>query len=55
MFKYFLPLALLIQTALSQTTTSARVLGIGVGTLIIIIAVVFSIIWCLACRNSSKP
>jgi uncharacterized membrane protein len=31
------------------------VLGIGIGTLIIIIAVIFSIIWCLACRNSSKP
>lgn len=35
--------------------SSARVLGIGIGTLIIIIAVIFSIIWCLACRNSSKP
>jgi hypothetical protein len=30
-------------------------LGIGLGTLIIIIAVIFSIVWCLACRNSSKP
>ena len=30
-------------------------LGIGIGTLIIIIAVIFSIIWCLACRNSSRP
>ena len=39
----------------AQGTTSSRILGIGVGTFIIIIAVVFSIIWCLACRNSSRP
>jgi cadmium resistance protein CadD (predicted permease) len=55
MIAYLIPLSLLFQTALSQTTTSARILGIGIGTLIIIIAVIFSIIWCLACRNSSKP
>ena len=55
--KYLALIALLLfcQTAHAQTASSARVLGIGVGTLIIIIAVIFSIIWCLACRNSSKP
>jgi Na+/phosphate symporter len=35
--------------------SSSRVLGVGVGTLIIIIAVIFSIVWCFACRNSSRP
>lgn len=46
---------LFFHLAYSQTTTSTRILGIGIGTLIIIIAVIFSIVWCLACRNSSKP
>ena len=48
-------LLLLLQSVSAQTATSTRILGIGVGTFIIIIAVIFSIIWCLACRNSSKP
>ena len=48
-------LFLFFHLAYAQTTTSSRILGIGIGTLIIIIAVIFSIIWCLACRNSSKP
>jgi heme/copper-type cytochrome/quinol oxidase subunit 4 len=48
-------LSLFFHLAYAQTTTSSRILGIGIGTLIIIIAVIFSIIWCLACRNSSKP
>lgn len=46
-------LALLLQGILCQS--SSRVLGVGVGTLIIIIAIIFSIIWCLACRSSSRP
>lgn len=45
----------LVEIANCQTTSSGRVLGIGIGTLIIIIAVIFSIIWCLACRSSSRP
>ena len=53
--KLIIAVLLLAQTVYSQTTTSTRILGIGVGTFIIIIAVVFSIVWCLACRNSSKP
>jgi hypothetical protein len=52
-------LALVLASSLEiiecQSTTSARVLGVGVGTLIIIIAIIFSIIWCLACRSSSRP
>lgn len=46
-------LALMLQGILCQS--SSRVMGVGVGTLIIIIAIIFSIIWCLACRNSSRP
>ena len=45
--------ALMLQGILCQS--SSRVLGVGVGTLIIIIAIIFSIIWCLACRSSSRP
>lgn len=48
-------LAFLAQVVSAQTASSTRILGIGVGTFIIIIAVIFSIIWCLACRNSSRP
>jgi predicted transporter len=48
-------LILLAQSANAQTTSSTRILGIGIGTLIIIIAVIFAIVWCLACRNSSRP
>ncbi len=52
---------LLLQYALCQSSSSSssssssRVMGVGVGTLIIIIAIIFSIIWCLACRSSSRP
>ncbi len=35
--------------------SSGRIFGIGVGTFIIIIAIIFSVVWCLACRSSSKP
>lgn len=35
--------------------SSGRIFGIGVGTFIIIIAVVFSVLWCLLCRSSSNP
>ncbi len=49
-----LPLLLCI-TLVHCQTSSARVLGVGVGTLIIIIAVIFSIVWCFACRSSSRP
>lgn len=35
--------------------TSGRIFGIGIGTFIIIIAIVFSVIWCLACISSSNP
>ena len=45
----------LAQTVLGATTSSTRVLGIGAGTFIIIISIIFSIIWCLACRSSSRP
>lgn len=51
----FLLLLLFFQGVYSQSTSSGRILGIGIGTFIIIIAVIFSIIWCLACRNSAKP
>ena len=50
-----LVLILMLHSVSAQTTNSTRVLGIGLGTFIIIIAVIFSIVWCLACRNSSKP
>ena len=53
--KLIITVLLLAQTVYSQTTTSTRIFGIGLGTFIIIIAVIFSIVWCLACRNSSKP
>lgn len=39
----------------SCQTASTLVLGVGIGTLIIIIAIVFAIVWCLACRSSSRP
>jgi len=35
--------------------SSSRVGGIGVGTFIIILAILFSIVWCLVCRTSSRP
>lgn len=46
-------LLLLIEGIFCQSTS--KVLGVGVGTLIIIIAIIFSIIWCFACRSSSRP
>jgi len=51
----FITISTLTTYALCQTTTSGKVIGIGIGTLIIIIAIIFSIVWCLACRSSSKP
>lgn len=39
----------------TATNTDTPVGSIGVGTLIIIITIVFAIIWCLACRSSSRP
>jgi hypothetical protein len=51
--------ALIITSLFAQTifcqSSSGQILGIGIGTLIIIIAIVFSIIWCLVCRSSSRP
>lgn len=38
-----------------ECQTSSRVGGIGVGTFIIILAILFSITWCLVCRTSSRP
>ena len=55
MNRLLLVLLLLLHSVSAQTTTSTRIFGIGLGTFIIIIAVIFSIVWCLACRNSSKP
>lgn len=51
----FLMLMFNFPTLVACQNTSARIGGIGIGTLIIIIAICFSIIWCLACRNSSRP
>jgi hypothetical protein len=48
-------LLLLLLEGIACQSTSSRVMGVGVGTLIIIIAVIFSIIWCFACRSSSRP
>jgi hypothetical protein len=50
----FLILAFLLSHANCQNTTG-KVFGIGIGTLIIIIAIVFSTVWCLICRSSSNP
>lgn len=38
-----------------ECQTTGTVAGIGIGTFIIILAILFSIIWCLACRTSSRP
>ncbi len=38
-----------------ECQTSSRVGGIGIGTFIIILAILFSISWCLVCRTSSRP
>lgn len=45
--------ASILNLASAQTTTT--IAGVGVGTFIIIIALLFSIVWCLACRSSSRP
>ena len=51
-----LGLLALAQLANAQTSTSSgRIAGIGVGTFLIILAIIFSIVWCLACRSSSRP
>ena len=39
----------------SCQTTSGKIAGVGIGTFIIIIAIAFSVVWCLACRSSSYP
>jgi hypothetical protein len=39
----------------SCQTTSGKIAGVGIGTFIIIIAIAFSLVWCLACRSSSYP
>jgi hypothetical protein len=52
-FDRIILLLLLVEGIFCQSTS--RVLGVGVGTLIIIIAIIFSIIWCFACRSSSRP
>lgn len=55
--KLITPVALLINLGAAQTTSNStgRIAGIGVGTFIIILAIVFSIVWCLACSSSSRP
>ena len=45
-------LAALLHLVSAQTGTTATV---GIGTILIIVAVVFSIFWCLICRSSSRP
>ena len=49
---------LLVHLGAAQDTSnssSGRIAGIGVGTFLIILAIIFSIVWCLACRSSSRP
>lgn len=36
-------------------SSAGMIFGIGVGTFIIIVAIVFSVVWCLLCRSSSNP
>ena len=50
----FILLLAIFREALCQSS-SGKILSIGVGTFIIIIAIIFSVVWCFACRNSSKP
>lgn len=52
---YLTPLliAVFVQTVNCQAT--GQVAGIGIGTFIIILAILFSIVWCLACRTSTRP
>lgn len=45
----------IITVIVNGQTTSDVVPGIGVGTLIIMISIAFSVVWCLACRSSSYP
>lgn len=49
----FLVLSTLLQHVDCQAT--GQVAGIGIGTFIIILSILFSIIWCLACRTSTRP
>jgi hypothetical protein len=39
----------------SCQSTSGTAFGIGIGTFIIILAIIFSVVWCLACRSSQRP
>jgi hypothetical protein len=51
----YLLLSISIINVAECQTTSGRIAGIGIGTFIIILAIIFSIVWCLACRTSSRP
>lgn len=51
----YLLLSISIINVVECQTTSGRIAGIGIGTFIIILAIIFSIVWCLACRTSSRP
>lgn len=58
MLKILNPIALIAITNLlvrAECQASGKVAGIGIGTFIIILAILFSIVWCLACRTSSRP
>ena len=50
--KVLLWVSTLLGLASAQNNTSSTV---GAGTIIIIIAILFSIFWCLICRSSSRP
>ena len=50
--KVLLWLSSLLVLASAQNNTTSTV---GAGTIIIIIAILFSIFWCLICRSSSRP
>jgi hypothetical protein len=51
----YLLLSMSIINFVECQTTSGRIAGIGIGTFIIILAIIFSIVWCLACRTSNRP
>lgn len=51
--KFFI-LSVYLQIVNCQSS-SGRIGGIGIGTFIIILAIAFSVLWCLACRSSSYP
>lgn len=46
---------LLLLLPLCNCQTTGQVAGIGIGTFIIILSILFSIVWCLACRTSTRP